>query len=114
MNDYYYLDYIQVMIFMHKLDELKKSNPKFNDPISSSFENYVIERTGQIVTTYPQIELKIFPNSNKYKISKSMFLYLTNLTGIDVFDKTIIDKYIPVIKKAEEDAKKINPGSKTK
>ena len=114
MKDFYYLDYIQVMIFMYKIDELRKLNPYFNDPISSSFEKYVVERAGQIVTTYPQIKLKIFPNSNKYRISKSMFSYLANLTGIDVFDKSTINEYIPIIKKAEEEAKGINPGHKIK
>ena len=31
-----------------------------------------------------------------------MVKYLKNLTGIDVFDEKILDKYIPLIKNLEE------------
>ena len=100
-NDFFHLSYYQVMIFMIRLDEMKKENPYFHDEISSSFSNFVINRSKEIAGTSP-LKLKIIPNANKFKVSKSMVKYLKNLTGIDVFDEKILDKYIPIIKNFEE------------
>lgn len=92
-ENFIYLTYYQAMAFMFRINEIKKNNPYFNDEIAKSYEEYVVNRAGEIVTTYPQIKLKIFPNASKYKISKSLFNYLTRLTSIDVYDKATIKKY---------------------
>ena len=87
---------------MIRLSEMKKDNPYFYDQISASFSNFVISRSEEIATTYPSFKLKIIPNANKFKVSKSMVEYLKSLTGIDVFDEEILHKYIPLIKNFEE------------
>lgn len=100
-NDFFYLSYYQVMTFMIRLDEMKNENPYFHDEIVSSFNNFVINRSKELAGT-SQLKLKIIPNANKFKVSKSMVRYLKNLTGIDVFDEKILDQYIPLIKNLEE------------
>jgi len=100
-QNYVYLTYYQAMAFMFRIDEIRKNNQYFNDHIAMEYENYVVKRTGEIITTYPQIKLKAFPNANKYKISKSLFNYLTKLTEIDVYNKEIIDKYTIMTKELE-------------
>ena len=102
-NNFFYLSYYQVMTFMIRLDEMKNENPYFHDEIVSSFNNFVMNRCIEISDT-SQLKLKIIPNANKFKVSKSMVKYLKNLTGIDVFDEKILDKYIPLIKNLEETA----------
>ena len=98
--------YIQMMIFKMKIDEIRKANPYFDDPIVSSFETSTINTTAEIAIHNLPIKFKIFERPYKYEISRSLFNYLTNLTGIDVFDKEIIKKYQPMmeegIKKAPE------------
>lgn len=89
------------MSFMYRLDEMQKENPSFNDEIATSFSDYVIKRASEIVTTFPQIKLKIVPGASKYKVAKSVVEYLTNLTGIDVLDKDTLKRYIPLIKEVE-------------
>ena len=39
---------------------------------------------------------------HKYKISKSLFNYLTRLTSIDVYDKETIEKYTIMTKELEK------------
>lgn len=97
-----YLTYYQVMAFLFEIDKIRKSNPCFNDDIAKSYEEYVVKRTAEIMTTYPQIKLKIFPNASKYVISKKIFDYLTRLTSIDVYDKETIEKYTIMTKELEE------------
>ena len=101
-QNFIYLTYYQAMAFMFGIDEIRKNNPYFNDNIAKSYEEYVVERAGEIVTTYPQIKLKISPNASKYKISKSLFDYLTRLTSIDVYDKETIEKYTIMTKALEK------------
>lgn len=103
-NNFLYLTYYQVMSFMYRLDEMQKENPDFNDGFAKSFSEYVINRACEIAMTYPQIKFKIVPGSNKYKVAKSMVEYLTNLTGINVFDKETLNRYIPLIKDVERRA----------
>ena len=91
------------MMFMIRLSEMKKENPYFRDNISSSFNDYVINRCAEIACT-SQIKLKIMPNANKFKVSKSMVKYLKNLTGVDVFDENELNKYIPLIENLEKTA----------
>ena len=100
------LTYIQMRIFLMRIDEIRKANPYFNDPIVLSFETSAINTTAEIALHNLPIKFKIFERPYKYEISRSLFNYLTNLTGIDVFDKETIKEYQSVmeegIKKAPE------------
>lgn len=102
-GDFIYLTYYQAMAFLIGIDELRKANPEFNDEIAKSYEDYVLKRAGEIVTTYPQVKLKIFPKASKYKITEGLFDYLTNLTSIDVYDKDTLSNCM--IKLQEIEAK---------
>ena len=101
-ESFVYLTYYQAMAFMIRIDEMKKNNTHFSDEIIEFYEEYVVKRTGEIVTTYPQIRLIVFPNASKYKISKSLFDYLTRITSIDVCDKETIKKYKMLTKEFEK------------
>ena len=89
------------MMFMIRLSEMRKENPYFHDNIASSFNDFAINRCAEIALT-SQIKLKIMPNANKFKVSKSMVKYLKNLTGVDIFDENELNKYIPLIKNLEK------------
>ncbi len=104
-KDIILLTYYQVIAFMYRIDEMRKENQFFNDGISQEFEYYVIQRTEEIVSTYPQLKLKIFYGADKYKISKSMFDYLNRLTGINPLDEETIKKYIPLIQEVEDNTR---------
>lgn len=101
-EEFVYLTYYQAMAFLLKINEFKENNPYFNDNFANSYSHYVLMRTFEIATTTPEIQLKLFPNSKKYKISKSLFTYLTNLTSINVFDKETLTLYTKLIKEFEE------------
>ncbi len=99
-KDFYYLDYVQVMIYMHKIRDIRNNNEFFHDGISQTFENYVVKRTGEIALS-SSLSKKL-PNADKYKVSKSMIKYLTNLTGVNVLDEKVVEEYTPLIKAYEE------------
>lgn len=103
-TNYIYLTYLQVMVFMHKLDEMKKENPYFSDGLAAEFENYVLKRSQEMLFTHPQIKLKIVPNANKFKISESRFNYLVRLTKVNPLDREVLNEYKPLIKEAEQQA----------
>ena len=89
-KDYIYITYYQVMAFLHKYEDMKKEDPSFNDEIVNEFADAAIEKASNIyLALLPEIIVKLIPHANKYKMSKSLFVYLTNLTGIDVFDVEI-------------------------
>lgn len=100
-ENFIYLTYYQAMALVMRVDDIIRNNPDFNDERAKSFQKYVFMRTGEIMTTYPKIKLKLFPNASKYKISKDLFDYLTRLTSIDVYDKKTIQKYTIIIKELE-------------
>ena len=103
-DDVVYLTYYQVMIFLLKIDEMKKNNPHFKDSLANSFGDFVLKRTIQIAFTKPLAKLNLFSNSSNYKISRSLFNYLTNLTSMDVFDKETLNKYTDIVNKLENEA----------
>ncbi len=105
-NGYVYLTYYQTMIFLHRLEEMKKANQYFSDAIAEEFENYTIARAKEILFTHPQIKLKLVPKANKYVISESMFNYLSRLTEVNPLDKEVMKAYKPILKQAEADAQK--------
>lgn len=107
-EEYINLTYYQVMAFLLKINEFKENNPYFNDSFANSFSHYVLIRTFEIATKTPAIQLKLFPNLKKYKISKSLYNYLTNLTSINVFDKNTMMKYNVLIKEFENETEKQN------
>ena len=115
-NDFIYLDQNQALCLMHGITLLRKSNPYFDDPIAEEYENYCLERVKEIANTYfkfAKIKL-LLPHGKDFKISKSLFIYLTNLTGMNIYDKELVDATAKVIEKeAEEAFKNLNNASKT-
>lgn len=104
-NESVYLTYLQVMIILHRLDEMHKDNQYFNDEISNSFKRYVLERSKEMALM-PEFKLKILPGANKYVVSASMFNYLVRLTGIDPFEKSVQKEYKPLIEEVEQEARR--------
>lgn len=104
-SDQVYLSYYQAMVFMFRIDEIRKESDNFNDEIAIYFENYVIERLGEIVLFYPQFLLKIIPHANKFCISRKNFDYLCELTNVNPLNKKDYHMYLPKIKQFEEEVK---------
>ena len=98
------LTYLQTMIFSYRIEEMKNENPFFFDGIAKQYQEYVINRSSEIVCTYPQFLLKLKPNGDKYVISQSMFDYLSHLTGVNPCDKKVMKFYKPIIKEVQEKA----------
>ena len=102
-KDYVYLTYHQVMVLLYRIEELKKGSPYFNDEIANSFVNLALTKAKEIALS-SSIKLKLIPNANKTKLSKSLLNYMINLTGTDIFDEDTLEKYIPIIKEVESTA----------
>lgn len=94
------LTYYQIMIFIYKIEEIKKQQSEFNDKIISEFENDVLKRTYEILKL-SQIKLKLKPSLGKYPIPIDLFNYLKQITGINPLDKETYDNYFPIIKEIE-------------
>lgn len=106
-NCYVYLTYYQVMAFAREADQIKQKNQSFNDELLEMFTYYVCCR-GYQISSLPK---KIRNNIPIYKISKSLFNYLENLTSINVFDKNYMKKSIIETKEHEKEIqKRINNG----
>lgn len=97
------LSYYQVMAFSRELSKLKNDNQYFNDGISRNFEYYVLERSKELSSMYPEMVLDFKQAFKPFEISQSMFKYLSNLTGINPLDKKTIRKYIPSIKQRDKE-----------
>lgn len=102
MKDIVYLSYYQAMIFMCRIDDLKKDNADFQDSIASNFEQYMLKRTGDIVMFYPQFMLHLIPHAKQYALERYNYDYLCNLTNTLPLDRKCLKEYIPIIKKLEE------------
>lgn len=102
-----YLSYYQAMVFMLRIDEMKKQDNDFDNEIAMWYEKYVLERTQEIVLFYPQFLLKLIPNATKFALSKYNFDYLCNLTNVNPLDRETLKTYKPLIKQAEENARNI-------
>ena len=98
---FYYLTHWQMLMLSHKIEEIKKNNPYFQDTIVDDFLNTCMEEAGRIAKT-PTILLKLNPRSNKIKISESMFKYITALTEINVFDKNYMKENLPAVQEEIE------------
>lgn len=90
MEDYYSLNYMQVMMYMHKIDEIRKNDPFFDETIVEIFESYVVDRTAEIAID--SIGFNPFADK-KYCISNSLIEYLNCITGVDVFDKKEVKEF---------------------
>ena len=101
MEEYYNLTYIQIITLMHKLDEIKKTNPYFNDPISNSFEKNMVEMIAEFEIQSVKYKMPK-ASKRKYKVSKSMVDYITNITDIDIFDKKSKKENAKRVKKLEK------------
>lgn len=98
-----YLSYYQAMVFMFRIDEMRKECDNFDNETLTMFEEYVIKRSGEIVLFYPQFLLKLIPHANKYCLSKENFEYLCELTNVNPLNKQIFNDYLPKIKQLEEE-----------
>jgi len=107
------LNYNQVMALMIKLDEV--DTDKASQEIIEQFKTYVVKRSEQSSVAYPDVQLKDIRNSKGFHISKSIFKYLTSLTGINPLDDETMKMYIPLIQEIEVNAKeKFEEGFKRK
>ena len=95
------LTYYQVMIFLYRLDQIRKSDPNFNDEIISEFEDYVIQKTTEISDISP-LKIRFKPDLGKYPIANDLFDYLCKITDINPLDKNTYNYYIPYIKEKEK------------
>lgn len=85
-NDLIYLNQNQVLLLLHGIQLIRDKNPYFNDAISIQFEKYCLERSSEIAKS-SSIKLLLVPHAKEFKISKSLFDYLTRLTLVDVYNK---------------------------
>ncbi len=99
-KDFYYLSYYQVMSLMYAIAQFRKRNPYFSDEITNTFEKYVVNRTYEI-SMCSSIKSKFKFDANKYIVSKSMIEYLIRLTDVNILDKTVLKKYIKLVKEFE-------------
>lgn len=98
----YYLNYIQTMALILKISEIKKNDASFNDEIVMDFENYCLNKHKEILLT--QMDHKLFKIiDDRYEIPKNVLEHLTNLTGVNVFDKSVMRKYKVIIKDKEKE-----------
>lgn len=90
MNKYYELNNTQVMMFIDKIRKLRLETPYFKDEVINYFEAYILKRTDEI----EQEKHKLLPFiNNKYIVSSRVVNHLTNITGINIFDKEQIKEY---------------------
>lgn len=104
-SDKIYLNYYQAMIFMYRIDEIRKRDVDFDDTLALNFEKYILDATKEMVLCYPQILLKIIPHANQFCLDRNNFNYLYHLTGVNPLDKKTFKEYLPKIKQLEEEAK---------
>lgn len=98
-KDFVYLTYYQIMAFEEEIEKMRKENQYFNDEFVSMFENYTLD----IACKKAFIPKIIIPNTDKFKISISLFNYLERLTNINVNDKDFMKEFTKKrIKKDEE------------
>ena len=106
-DDFIYLNKDQVLYLLNVIQSFKDERPYFNDGIVDQFENYCIERCCEIIGS-SRIKLHLVPHAKDFKISRSLFNYLINLTSANVNNKDeILKAKKEVEEKAEEDVKKL-------
>ena len=101
-NNYVYLNYYQVCMFLIRINEIKEYNPNFNHAIIDNFVEYVKRRTVDIYLT-PSIILKFNKNADKYKISNKLYNYLVKKTNVNVFDENELNNYLREIFEVEQE-----------
>ena len=94
------LTYYQIMIFIYKIEEIKKQQPEFSDEKILKFEDNALKRAQEILKL-SQIKLKLKPSLGRYPISVDLFNYLEQITGLNPLDKETYDNYVPIIKELE-------------
>ncbi|HOP65818.1 MAG TPA: hypothetical protein PLX66_02230 [Bacilli bacterium] len=93
-----YLNQLQVLIFMHKLAEIKKDNSNiFNDEIVKVFESLVFKRFAELASVRRTALTKLNPNYDKIVITRNMYNYLCRLTGVYPLDEDTMKNYAPII-----------------
>ena len=98
-EDFIYLTYEEAIGIMIGIDALKNDNPYFKDEIATSYTNYIIAKTLENIKEEMEAKgliKKLISKKNKYKISSSLFNYLTRLIGFNVKNKTDLDKLLDI------------------
>lgn len=92
------LNFYQVMTYIHEIDCLKRENNNFKDDLVKEFEKNILEQISSNIVSYYNVPDFIVQNARIYKVTTSMYNYLTNLTGVDVCDEAIVKHYKKYIK----------------
>ena len=98
-EDFIYLTYEEAIGIMIGIDALKNDNPYFKDEIATSYTNYIIAKTLENIKEEMEAKgliKKLISKKSKYKISSSLFNYLTRLIGFNVKNKTDLDKLLDI------------------
>ena len=98
------LNYYQIMIFLYKIGKLKEENIQIDDDeiVSIFSKNSLKEIEENIITYNGFLPSKILKNLKIYKISKTTYNYLVNLTSINPFNSKDYKFYKPIIEWLDE------------
>ena len=111
-EDFIYLTYEEAIGIMIGIDALKNDNPYFKDEIATSYTNYIIAKTLENIKEEMEAKgliKKLISKKSKYKISSSLFNYLTRLIGFNVKNKTDLDKLLDIADREMEKDKENYP-----
>lgn len=89
MVDTIFLTYYQCATLLYKIEELEKANPELDDHLINIFKQDILIRKAEMTYADAIFDTKY----DKYPISKAMFNYLVNFTGINPFDKETKEHY---------------------
>lgn len=102
MDEVYFLYDVQVELLLLKIEELKVSNPYFEDSIAESFAKQVLEQANEIAKM-PKIFVRFnFMDCAKYQLPVSMIDYLCRLTETDIFDDDTMNSFVEEAKEFED------------
>jgi len=97
------LNYYQIMIFLYKIGKLKEENIQIDDEIVSIFSKNSLKEIEENIITYNGfLSPKILKKLKIYKISKTTYDYLVNLTSINSFNSKDYKFYKPIIEWLDE------------
>lgn len=97
------LSYYQTMIFVLKLDEIKKNKESIYKELISKYEKYIINRTCEIVNMNAVV-LKLMPILGMYSFTVEQFNQLVDITGVNPCDNSVYNYYLPLIKEREKNS----------
>ena len=103
-NDKIKLNYYQVMAFAFRINDLEKENANFDKEKVTAFFDIVMNKIIEV-----NIEDSFLPNFvlkriKLYTISTALYQYLIQITGIDINDKEVMEKYYGLVNLYNEHA----------